>query len=89
MGLTRVARFSPLDATISSSRGGKRAGIHHSPGSLDEALHTPEADQKLLLAGEVFSEELIEQWVSFKRAEAYYPVRNRPHPYELCLYCDV
>jgi glutamine synthetase len=59
------------------------------PGSLEEAFRALESDFEFLLEGDVFSEELIEQWVTFKREYEYYPVRHRPHPYEMELYFDV
>ena len=51
------------------------------PGSLDEALDALEADHDFLLAGGVFTEDLIEEWVSYKRAEAT-EIDLRPHPWE-------
>ena len=45
-------------------------------------------DHDFLLAGEVFSPELLEQWIAYKRQAEYYQVRNRPHPYEMSLYFD-
>ena len=48
-----------------------------------------EADHEFLIAGGVFTEELIKQWVDFKRNQEYYAIRNRPHPYEMNLYFDV
>jgi glutamine synthetase len=84
-----AAGFGPIDADIFSWSAQERAEIGQLPGSLDEALRALEADFEFLLAGDVFSEELIEQWVTFKREQEYYPVRNRPHPYEMKLYFDV
>ncbi len=83
------AGFGPIDANIFAWSEAERAKIKQLPNSLDEALRALEADDEFLLAGEVFSEELIEQWVTHKRYEEYYPVRNRPHPYEVSLYFDV
>jgi glutamine synthetase len=83
------AGFGPIDANIFAWSAEQRAGIRALPSSLDEALQALEADHEFLLAGEVFSAELIEQWVEFKRHQEYFPVRNRPHPYEMSLYFDV
>jgi glutamine synthetase len=83
------AGFGPIDANIFSWSDAQRAEIQQLPGSLDEALRALEADHDFLVTGEVFSAELIEQWVAYKRDEEYYPVRNRPHPYEVSLYFDV
>ena len=84
-----AAGFGPIDADVFSWTEDQRAEIQRLPGSLDEALRALEADHEFLLAGEVFNEDLIERWVAFKREEEYYPVRNRPHPYEMSLYFDV
>ena len=59
------------------------------PGSLEDALTALEQDHAFLLAGDVFSEDLIQTWVSYKRKEEVDPVRIRPHPYEFHLYFDV
>ena len=58
------------------------------PGSLAEALDALEADHAFLLRGEVFSEELVETWIAWKRENEIDPVRLRPHPAEFALYFD-
>ena len=65
------------------------AKIRTMPGSLDEALTHLEKDHQFLLKGGVFTEDLIETWVSYKRAKEVDALRLRPHPYEFCLYYDV
>jgi glutamine synthetase len=83
------AGFGPIDEDVFSWAEDRRASIKNLPGSLDEALHALEADHDFLLAGDVFSRELITQWIASKLEEEYYAVRNRPHPYEVELYFDV
>ena len=83
-----AAGFGPIDANIFAWSDEQRAAIKQLPGSLDEALHALEVDHDFLLAGEVFSPELLEQWIAYKRQAEYYQVRNRPHPYEMSLYFD-
>jgi glutamine synthetase len=56
------------------------------PGSLDEALTCLEEDHTFLTKGDVFSEELIETFVGYKRKAEAEAVRLRPHPYEFALY---
>jgi glutamine synthetase len=58
------------------------------PGSLSEALDALEADHEFLLAGDVFSEELIRTWIDWKRENEVDVVRLRPHPAEFSLYYD-
>jgi len=84
-----AAGFGPIDANVFSWTQAQRAQIKSLPGSLDEALHALEVDRSFLLQGEVFSEELIQQWMAHKMEAEYLPVRNRPHPYEMSLYFDV
>jgi glutamine synthetase len=59
------------------------------PGSLSETLDALEADHEFLLAGDVFTKDVIDTWIDYKRTHEVDPVRLRPHPYEFCLYYDV
>ncbi|MFC6085447.1 type I glutamate--ammonia ligase [Sphaerisporangium aureirubrum] len=59
------------------------------PGSLPEVLAALEADHEFLLEGGVFTPDLIETWVSYKRENEIDPIRLRPHPHEFELYYDV
>ena len=63
--------------------------IKQVPGSLGEVLEALEADHEFLLKGDVFSEDLIETWIAYKRENELAPVRLRPHPHEFFLYYDV
>jgi glutamine synthetase len=58
------------------------------PASLGEALDALESDHEFLLKGEVFSKELIETWITWKRENEIDTVRLRPHPAEFALYYD-
>ncbi len=58
------------------------------PGSLGEVLKALEADQDFLLAGDVFTADLLETWIGLKRAEID-ELRQRPHPYEFDLYYQI
>ncbi|MBA3973631.1 MAG: type I glutamate--ammonia ligase [Candidatus Solibacter sp.] len=59
------------------------------PASLDEALDCLDSDHDFLLKGDVFTEELIEAFVTYKRKHEAEAVRLRPHPYEFALYYDI
>jgi glutamine synthetase len=65
------------------------AKIRTLPGSLDEALRNLEQDHQFLLKGGVFSKDLIESWIRYKRTREVDAMRLRPHPYEYVLYYDV
>ena len=59
------------------------------PGSLENALNALEADHQFLLKGDVFTEELINTYIEYKREKEVDAVRLRPHPYEFALYYDI
>ena len=48
-----------------------------------------EKDHEYLLRGEVFTKDLIETWIDYKRHAESDQVRLRPHPYEFVLYFDI
>lgn len=81
--------FGPIDANIFAWSDERRATIKQLPSSMSEAMEALRDDNDFLLAGEVFSPDLIQQWINFKLEMEYYQVRNRPHPYEMNLYFDV
>jgi glutamine synthetase len=83
------AGFGPIDADIFSWTDEQREAIRPLPASLKESLDSLADDHDYLLAGGVFSQDLIERWIAFKMDDEYYQVRNRPHPYEMELYFDV
>jgi glutamine synthetase len=66
----------------------EEADVPQVPSSLGEALDALEADHEFLTRGGVFSDELIETWIAYKRENEVDPVRLRPHPAEFALYFD-
>jgi len=81
--------FGPIDQNIFAWTDEQRKKIKPLPSSLREACEALERDHDFLLAGGVFDEGQIADWISHKLDEEYYQVRNRPHPYEMALYFDV
>jgi glutamine synthetase len=81
--------FGPIDADVYSWSEEERRKIKSFPTSLLEALQALAEDQDYLLSGGVFTQSLIDEWIRYKRDVEYWPVRNRPHPYEISLYLDV
>lgn len=63
--------------------------IKQVPGSLNEVLDALEADHEFLLKGDVFTADLLEAYITYKRENEVDPARMRPHPYEYTLYFDV
>jgi glutamine synthetase len=79
----------PVDKDLFELSPEEVAEIENVPGSLDEAMDALEADHEFLLKGGVFTEDLIQTWVEYKRNQECDPVRIRPHPWEFALYYDV
>ena len=67
----------------------ERASVPLTPGSLDEALEALEEDHEFLLKGDVFTEDVVEAWIDYKRETEVDAVRLRPHPHEFELYFDI
>jgi glutamine synthetase len=65
-----------------------KEGIRTTPGSLAEAVNALEKDHEFLTRGGVFTDDLIETWITYKRKHEIDPLRLRPHPHEFYLYYD-
>jgi len=87
--LNKIHPGEPLDKNIYALTPEEAKGVPTMPGSLEEAIRELEADHDFLLQGGVFSEDLLDTWVSYKREQDIDPVRLRPHPHEFELYYDV
>ena len=80
---------APIDKDLYELPPDEAAAIAQVPGSLGAVLDALEADHEFLTEGGVFTEDLIEAWVSYKRINEIDPIRLRPHPHEFELYYDV
>ncbi|HDP97795.1 MAG TPA: type I glutamate--ammonia ligase [bacterium] len=80
--------FGPFDVNIFNLPESKLNEIQSLPTSLFEAMTALKQDHQFLLRGEIFSQELIHNWIDYKIVNEYNEVRNRPHPYEMSLYYD-
>ena len=58
------------------------------PARCEEAINALEADHAFLMRGDVFTEDLIQTWIDWKRTKELDPIRLRPHPHEFYLYYD-
>jgi len=87
--LTKADPGDPLDKDIYDLSPEEMQAVPSMPASLDEALTCLEEDHAFLLKGDVFTEELIETYVTYKRKHEADAVRLRPHPYEFSLYYDI
>jgi len=78
----------PLDKDIYELPAEEKAKIKSTPGSLGEVLEALEKDHDFLLEGGVFTPDLIETWIEYKRKNEMQQIALRPHPYEFYLYYD-
>jgi glutamine synthetase len=79
---------APLDRDIYEMTREELSETRTTPGSLSEALAALENDHDFLLEGDVFTSDLVETWIEYKRDNEVDPLRLRPHPYEFYLYYD-
>lgn len=85
----KIEPGAPLDKDLYDLSPEEMSSVPQMPGSLDQALENLEKDHDFLLKGNVFTEDLIETWIGYKRDKEVDPVRLRPHPYEFFLYYDI
>jgi glutamine synthetase len=77
----------PVDANLYELPPERQKQIRQAPTSLEAVLDALEADDDFLLAGDVFTPDLLDAYVAHKRTELE-EVRLRPHPWEFALYYD-
>ena len=79
----------PLDKDLYDLPPEDLAKVKKTAGSLEEVLNALEKDHDFLLKGEVFTKDVIETWLKYKRTKEVNPLRLRPHPWEFALYYDI
>jgi glutamine synthetase len=79
----------PVDKDIYELPPDEMAEIDQVPTSLNAVLDNLEADHDFLMQGSVFTPDLIETWIEYKRTNEILPVQLRPHPHEFELYYDM
>jgi len=87
--INKIDPGESLDKDIYDLSPEEMKSVPSMPASLEEALYCLEEDHTFLLKGDVFTEELIETYVSYKSKHEADAVRQRPHPYEFALYYDI
>jgi glutamine synthetase len=85
----RIHPGEPMEKDLYELPAEEIALIPQMPGSLDEALDALEADYEFLLKGNVFTEDVIKAWITYKRENEVDALRLRPHPHEFFLYYDI
>ncbi len=79
----------PIDKDLYDLPPEESALVKQVPGSLEEVLVALENDHQFLLEGGVFTQDVIDTWIEYKREHELDAVRLRPHPYEFALYYDI
>ena len=79
----------PLDKDLYDLEPEEAAKIKSVAGSLEQVLDALEQDHDFLLKGGVFTKDVVDTWIEYKRKKELDPVRLRPHPYEFVLYFDI
>jgi glutamine synthetase len=80
---------TPIDKDLYELPPDEAKGIPTVPASLEAVLDNLEADHDYLLEGGVFTPDLIETWLTWKRENEVDAIRLRPHPHEFAMYYDI
>lgn len=84
-----IEPMEPVSRDMYELGADEAAEVPQVPGSLQEALDALEADHDFLLEGNVFTPDVIETWIAYKRSSEIDAVNLRPHPWEFYMYYDV
>jgi glutamine synthetase len=87
--MNKIDPGEPMDKDLYDLEPEEAAKIKSTPGSLADVLDALEADHDWLLKGDVFTPDVIETWISYKREKELAQVNLRPVPYEFFLYFDL
>ena len=87
--INKIDPGEPLDKDIYDLDPEELKNVPNTPGTLEDALHALERDHDFLMRGDVFTEDVIDTWISYKMDKEVKPMALRPHPYEFGLYYDV
>ena len=80
---------TPLDKDIYDLPAEEAAKVEKTPESLSHALKALEADHEFLLRGDVFTQDVIDTHIEYKRKKEVDAMALRPHPHEFMLYYDI
>lgn len=87
--MNKIDPGKPTDVDLFELEGEELAKIPTVPGSLKQAMNALEKDHGYLLKGGVFTQDVIDVWLEYKRKREIDAVRMRPHPFEFYLYFDI
>ena len=87
--INKIEPPKPIDEDLYELEPELKRQVKSTPGSLLEVLDALEGDNEYLLRGGVFTTDLIETWIDYKRVKEFDQVALRPHPWEFYLYHDI
>jgi glutamine synthetase len=79
----------PIDKDLYDLPPEEASQVKQVPGSLEEVIDALEADHTFLLEGGVFTQDVIDTWIEYKRTKEIDELRLRPHPWEFALTYDI
>ena len=85
----KIEPAQPIDKDLYELPPDEHALVQQVPTSLGAVLDSLEADHEFLTQGDVFTPDLIETWIDYKRTNEILPIQLRPHPHEFELYYDI
>jgi len=85
----RIHPGEPLDKDLYDLEPEELADIESTPVSLGDSLDALEEDHEYLLKGDVFTQDVLDTWIDYKRENEVDAINMRPHPYEFFLYHDI
>ncbi len=85
----KIEPREPIDKDLYELPPDEHAAVPQVPGSLEKVLDELEADNEWLQEGGVFTSDVIETWIDYKRTHEVDPIRLRPHPYEFQMYYGI
>ncbi len=86
--LERTEPPAPVDKDIYELPEAEQRKIGDTPPTLKAALRSLEDDNEYLLRGGVFTPDVVDTWIRYKRANELAYMDQRPHPAEFALYYD-
>lgn len=84
----KISPGDPLDKDIYGLSPEELIKVPSACGSLEEALDALKKDHEFLLRGDVFTKDVIDTWIEYKKEKELDAVRLRPVPHEFYLYYD-
>ena len=85
----KITPPDPIDKDLYDLAPADAANVKSTPGNLEDVLNALEDDHDFLLKGDVFTKDVIETWIDYKRSREVDPMRLRPLPHEFALYFDI